>query len=231
MYRGELIEDFVQAALAGGHGSATAVMMTLGREEISAEGSDDSGAYPQLWFLPGDIVAAAASEMILGETDDMLERITRLAVTYRPPSGEVLFRLSAERKVFAALGSDWDGLSIGRRKAWEVFGLVSNKVYDTLEDGAAEGATVTPPARIPAVAESIFDVDREPAQDPVRVAALQLDAADKAKKKGKGKKGKAAEAPAAAPAVMSAAMPAKVDLPPEPVEGEADAASTDDANA
>ncbi|MCJ8143826.1 hypothetical protein MKI84_12955 [Ancylobacter sp. A5.8] len=217
MYRGELKDEFLEAALLGAHGSATSIMLAIGSEELASAataGDGDGRVLANFWYLPGNFTAAiAAADAVSLEGGPMLDDIARLAVVYRVDNGEVLFRLACERRVFDALGEEWAGLSLARRNAWLVFGTVANRVYDVLLEADREGAQVVP-IRGPAfLAETIWDEDKEGSIDPVRAAAVQMMAAPEPELKPAKSRGKKA-APADAVA-LSITSPAEIDLPPE----------------
>lgn len=221
MYRGELQEEFLQASMLGAHGSATSIMLAIGSDELAAAATDGDGdgrVLANFWYLPGDFSAAVAdADAAALEGEAQLDLIALLAVTYRVDNGEVLFRLACERRVIKAIGDEWNSLSLPRRNAWKVFGIVSNLVYDVLLEASTDGAVVVP-IRVPALEETIFDEDNEPSIDPIRAAAAEMMAAPPAEKKRKKK------APEPEPAQLSITTPAAIELPPE-TENQSDNAS------
>lgn len=170
-------ESDLEAALMGGHGCAVSVMLALGGAELAAAAGtgEDPAELANFWYFPGDFVSAVRqADAVALNGEPVLNAIARLAVTYREETGEVLYRLACERDVLMAHGNHWGQLSVARRRAWELFATVSNRVYAVLEATQAQGADVLPPPAIAAVAETIFAEDAQGDADADRVLALEL---------------------------------------------------------
>lgn len=200
----------------GGHGSAVSVMLALGNAELEAAATpidDDAKQLAHFWYLPGDFTrAVAAVDALSMSGEPILNGVARLALTYQVGAGEEMFRLACERQVITATGNDWAEISPARRKAWELFATVSNRVYSVLEGAAAEGLTVTKALTIGHLAETIFDEDKEGDEDPEFLAAQAIAAGLKVRTD-------PAEAVAdmfvTGTGVLSITAPPAADLPPE----------------
>ncbi|MFK8250202.1 hypothetical protein [Ancylobacter terrae] len=214
MHRAELRDEFIQAALTGGHGSAMSVMLALDAGELAAAatpGDGDGQELANFWYLPGDFTRAigdADANSLIGEA--ILEQLATLALAYNVDSGEVMFRLAAERGAIDARGEEWNDLPPARRRAWELFALVANRVYSVLIEEARASEGVTRIGRVPALAETIFDEDKEGPIDEVRAAALKMMTAPAV-----AEPAPEPAAPEAEPAMLSAFNPPAAELPPE----------------
>lgn len=162
MRRKTLPPSLLDAATNAGHGAAVAVLMSALPPDALVGGWHDRGLNG--WYtLPGDL----PPEDEIAET---IGALARLALSL-DVSGEPLFREAAAAGLIPARPADWARLTGPRPLAWALFGDVCRRVFDGL---AATEPAVDRISPIPALAESIFDEDRESDTDPVRAAAVAL---------------------------------------------------------